>query len=1103
MKSMIVGQDCTNMGARYQCLSTDLAINTLNTDLRNKGIEGRDYTTIININFEFIPNPQVTCKSKSFLKSSNIFYRIRFTSYTSNRVSVLCNYMDFNSIFADSQNIISFEIDNLAMTSCRIDHSYSFNMKITNSVIYSTLISLGFDLQGKIIQTDMQYYLNIEGSKFEQAPFYYGNCLLGTISRSSFSGTFKIQNCHQLLLTSSNVVNYWEFVDVKNLNILDISFEQPYAVHITECGVVVIRNCNFASSGYVTAAALTIIFSQHVILDSCNVQTDLTWLITYSVPALYISNIVVQDSVVERGSLVQVYVSQSFELANSTFDSLNGTAFDINDVTVFNAYNISFTNCKSTQDSGIVDVETGYDLSTDKLFMVQIHLALLKFVECITTSASPLNIRSYSKEVMLDNCIFERNIAAIGGGAISYRALHSIFSEPSIKISNSLFQRNTASRGGVFNIKGSVILDSNVFIENNAVRGGIMYLEKDIQQTINILSNNVLSSNTADYGSSIYVDSPMTLSYPFNLSELSSPCFTSKLLNIKSITNNATSKDLTLSAFFPGELLQLSIAAFDIFGNVISQRELPISLKTDKPQYFVSIVHSDQQLFTLDFKILSYQKVNNDSLMLTVTYDNSVLGIPLKVTSCPMFFSWSDTSCVDQSLSYIIILVATVVCVLICILLSGAACACAVAFKKSVVLRNRKKAELEMEQLLIDNRIVFDQEEKQENDHLNNSSRFSTRNSCVIPVEDIKIIKRIGEGGQGVVYHAKWNDIDVAVKTIKVDDDEQDAESDEFEREATMLSSLRHPNILTFYGICVPNKRQKFMVVEYMKGGSLEKLISNCRMGKENIDFKSKINILLGVARGMVYLHSLKPRMIVHRDLKPGNILLDENGAVRVCDFGLSRVVGTNTVQQRTMTTNIGTLLYCAPENFSSDNCSSEMTSSYSQSSVSHLSSLNHQTPYSNSDIFCSSSPSSSLSKEDRFKNASKIDVYSYSIIMWSLFFEENPFSYSKKLYHFSENDNTEEANTHALNILSFVLRGSRPKIPFDNPDQMKEWVTEYMCNKEKCNEVMSNALLEGVSNYIDLMKQCWHQLPRERPSFETIVIELYEIQNILSLRKV
>lgn len=173
MKSMIVGQDCTNMGARYQCLSTDLAINTLNTDLRNKGIEGRDYTTIININFEFIPNPQVTCKSKSFLKSSNIFYRIRFTSYTSNRVSVLCNYMDFNSIFADSQNIISFEIDNLAMTSCRIDHSYSFNMKITNSVIYSTLISLGFDLQGKIIQTDMQYYLNIEGSKFEQGKTYH------------------------------------------------------------------------------------------------------------------------------------------------------------------------------------------------------------------------------------------------------------------------------------------------------------------------------------------------------------------------------------------------------------------------------------------------------------------------------------------------------------------------------------------------------------------------------------------------------------------------------------------------------------------------------------------------------------------------------------------------------------------------------------------------------------------------------------------------------------------------------------------------------------------------------------------------------------------
>ncbi|KAG2378462.1 hypothetical protein C9374_008101 [Naegleria lovaniensis] len=339
---------------------------------------------------------------------------------------------------------------------------------------------------------------------------------------------------------------------------------------------------------------------------------------------------------------------------------------------------------------------------------------------------------------------------------------------------------------------------------------------------------------------------------------------------------------------------------------------------------------------------------------------------------------------------------------------------------------------------------------------------------------------------------------------IKVDDEEEDSESGEFEREATLLSSLRHPNILTFYGICAPNPNQKFMVVEYMKGGSLEKLISNCRNGKDSLDFQSKINILLGVARGMVYLHSLKPRMIVHRDLKPGNILLDENGAVRVCDFGLSRVVGTNTVQQRTMTTNIGTLLYCAPENFSSDSSSYETMSNYSQSTGSLLSSFNQRTScsISNNDFFGSSSPSSYLSKEDRFKNASKIDVYSFAVIMYSLFFEESPFSNAKKLQHFSENANTEEANTHTLNILSFVLRGSRPKIPFDSPEQMKEWVSEYVCNKEKSADVMSDSLMNAISKYMDLMKQCWHQLPRERPSFDTIVVELYEIQSMLSVKQ-
>ncbi|EFC47507.1 predicted protein, partial [Naegleria gruberi] len=204
-----------------------------------------------------------------------------------------------------------------------------------------------------------------------------------------------------------------------------------------------------------------------------------------------------------------------------------------------------------------------------------------------------------------------------------------------------------------------------------------------------------------------------------------------------------------------------------------------------------------------------------------------------------------------------------------------------------------------MEQALLDKRVIFEEDEE--------SSSCNLNRPFIISAEDIVIVKKIGEGGAANVFLAKWKGQEVAIKTLK---ECFRGDNEVLETEAALISSFLHPNVIRFWGFCASSS-QKYMVMEYMKGGSLENLIQSCKIGKEKLSLYEKLQILIGVAKGMAYLHGLKP-CCVHRDLKPGNILLDENRISKVGDFGLSRLI-SNTYQT-SFTTNVGTLFYMAPE---------------------------------------------------------------------------------------------------------------------------------------------------------------------------------------------
>ncbi|EFC50099.1 predicted protein, partial [Naegleria gruberi] len=152
-------------------------------------------------------------------------------------------------------------------------------------------------------------------------------------------------------------------------------------------------------------------------------------------------------------------------------------------------------------------------------------------------------------------------------------------------------------------------------------------------------------------------------------------------------------------------------------------------------------------------------------------------------------------------------------------------------------------------------------------------------------------VEKIGSGGFGQVYKARWKQVSVAIKSVDYnEDDEIEQEEDTFEREVLLLNSLKHPNVIQFFGVCITDRR-KLMVMEYLGGGSLDKLISELRLKRKMIKLIDKIRILFGVSNGLSYLHNLKPKMIIHRDLKSANILLDENMQPKVCDFGLSKLI--------------------------------------------------------------------------------------------------------------------------------------------------------------------------------------------------------------------
>ncbi|GLU19944.1 hypothetical protein SLE2022_361640 [Rubroshorea leprosula] len=287
-------------------------------------------------------------------------------------------------------------------------------------------------------------------------------------------------------------------------------------------------------------------------------------------------------------------------------------------------------------------------------------------------------------------------------------------------------------------------------------------------------------------------------------------------------------------------------------------------------------------------------------------------------------------------------------------------------------------------------------------DELDNSFVFQIDRSLLINPLRVSLDEMIGEGYHSIVYNGLYDSNPVAVKVIQPSRTSIVSweRKEKFQREVLLLSRTKHDNVVKFIGASV--EPTMMIVTELMRGGTLQKYLWSIR--PERLDMRHSLSLALDISRAMECLHA---NGIIHRDLKPSNLLLTEDKKqIKLADFGLAR----EEIMDE-MTCEAGTYRWMAPELYSRDPLPVGVKKHYDH----------------------------------------KVDVYSFSIVVWELLTNRAPFK-------------------------------GRPNIT----------VAYATANNERPS-------LENLPEDIaSLLQSCWDADPNVRPEFREITISLTNILNSL-----
>ncbi|CAL8164020.1 unnamed protein product [Prunus armeniaca] len=178
-----------------------------------------------------------------------------------------------------------------------------------------------------------------------------------------------------------------------------------------------------------------------------------------------------------------------------------------------------------------------------------------------------------------------------------------------------------------------------------------------------------------------------------------------------------------------------------------------------------------------------------------------------------------------------------------------------------------------------------------------------------VSTDDFSEANKLGEGGFGSVYRGRLlNGKDIAVKRLSTNSGQGDLE---FKNEVLLVAKLQHRNLVRLLGFCLEGS-ERLLVYEFVPNASLDHIIFDPTK-RAQLDWDRRYKIIVGTARGLLYLHEDSRLRIIHRDLKASNILIDAEMNPKISDFGMAKLFVLDQTQGNTSRI-VGTYGYMAPE---------------------------------------------------------------------------------------------------------------------------------------------------------------------------------------------